>query len=75
MESILLELDQDLMDMDEAANLLLEWGVLTEKQVEQLDEELTELAEQDSPELSMGSALTLALIELVQMAPASPLPQ
>lgn len=75
MESILLELDEDLMDMDEAANLLLEWGMVTERQLEKLDEELTEQAEQESPELTQGSCLTLALIELVQMAPATPIRQ
>lgn len=69
MESILLELHEDLMDMDEAANLLMQWGVLTEREVERLDEALEEASEQQEVNLSQANCLTLALIELLQMAP------
>lgn len=69
MESILLELHEDLMDMDEAANLLMSWGALTETQVDSLDEALMEAGEAPEIELSPANCKTLALIELMQMAP------
>lgn len=69
MESILLELHEDLMDMDEAANLLVSWGALTESQVIKLDEALMEAGEAPEINLSTPNCQTLALIELMQMAP------
>jgi hypothetical protein len=69
MESILLEVEPELMDADEAADLLLKWEVITPQDVQELELELSKANDQEAVELPRSAAMTLAIIELVQMAP------
>lgn len=75
MESILLEVEPDLMDANEAAELLMQWGEISEQDVQDLEAELNKANQMESPCLPKRAAKTLAIIELVQMAPPTPLLQ
>lgn len=72
MESILLELNEELMDSDEAADLLMKWGEISAQDVQELELELSKANEMEAVYLPKSAALTLAIIELVQMAPPTP---
>lgn len=72
MESILLVEPGELMDADEAADLLVLMGHLTEKELEELE---THLMRQDGAIWPISACRTLQVIEFMQIIPPTQLIQ
>lgn len=69
MESMLLDLGEELMDADEAASLLVDWGTISERDVDRLNLALSKAEKRNSVNLPKQAFATLAIIQLLQMVP------